>query len=231
MALSKSIDNHSYNVDIGKNFSELNREIENRKIYYFFKRFMDIAGSLYGIIFLSPVFLIIALFIKIEDPNGKVIFQQVRVGKNGKLFHIYKFRSMVSNAEELLDELLDRNETTGAMFKMKEDPRVTRIGHYIRRTSLDELPQFLNVLKGDMSLVGPRPPLPREVKKYTDYDKQRLLVKPGCTGLWQVRGRSQVGFNQMVKLDLLYIRRRNIWLDLKIIFKTFLLLLGSKNAF
>lgn len=233
MAISKSsIESKPYNVYIGKNSLDLNRIKERkRKTYYFLKRFIDISGSLLGIFFLSPVFFIIALMIKIENPKERVIFRQVRVGKNGKLFRINKFRSMVSDAEQLLDNLLDKNETTGAMFKMKNDPRVTRIGHFIRRTSLDELPQFINVLKGDMSLVGPRPPLPREVDKYTEYDKQRLLVKPGCTGLWQVSGRSQVGFDKMVELDLLYISRRNIRLDIKIILKTIIMLFGSQNAF
>jgi lipopolysaccharide/colanic/teichoic acid biosynthesis glycosyltransferase len=160
-----------------------------------------------------------------------VFFSQTRVGKNGKEFKMYKFRSMVSDAEERLNDLLKYNETTGAMFKMKNDPRVTKVGRFIRKTSIDELPQLWNVLKGDMSLVGPRPPLPREVEQYTEYDKQRLLVTPGCTGLWQISGRSNVGFKEMVELDLQYIRNRSILLDLKIIFKTVLVLFGSKDAF
>lgn len=192
---------------------------------------MDIVGTLFGLLLLSPLLLFISLLIKLDDPHGRVIFKQIRVGQNGKLFYIYKFRSMVANAEDMLDELVDKNETSGAMFKMKNDPRVTRIGHFLRKTSLDELPQLLNVLKGDMSLVGPRPPLPREVKKYTDYDKQRLLVTPGCTGLWQVSGRSNLGFKEMVKLDLNYITGRNLFVDIQIIFKTVLLLFGSRNAF
>ncbi|WP_460291255.1 sugar transferase [Bacillus cereus] len=150
------------------------------------KRLIDIFGSLCGLIFLSPIFLIVALFIKLEDPKGPVFFKQIRVGKDEKEFGMYKFRSMVVDAEEQLNDLLQLNEVSGAMFKMKEDPRITKIGKFIRKTSIDELPQLLNVLKGEMSLVGPRPPLPREVKEYTLYDKQRLLVTPGCTGLWQV---------------------------------------------
>ncbi|MCL1631172.1 sugar transferase [Sporolactobacillus sp. CPB3-1] len=205
--------------------------INNSKSYLFMKRLMDILGALAGLILLSPVFLLVALLIKMEDPHGHVIFKQIRVGKDGKEFYIYKFRSMVSNAEQLLNKLLDKNETTGAMFKMKEDPRVTRIGHFIRRTSIDELPQFVNVLKGDMSLVGPRPPLPREVDEYTEYDMQRLLVQPGCTGLWQVSGRSNVGFEKMVELDIKYINNRSFFEDMKIIFRTFGAMFGSRDAY
>lgn len=235
MAISKTSINEdaeaAFSINIGQSSVNLKEIIENQKKYLIAKRAMDILGSLFGIIILSPIFLVIALLIKIEDRKGSVIFKQLRVGKDGKLFYIYKFRSMVTNAEKLLDKLLDKNETTGAMFKMKNDPRVTRIGHFIRKTSIDELPQLFNVLKGNMSLVGPRPPLPREVKKYSNYDKQRLLVTPGCTGLWQVSGRSNVGFNTMVKLDLDYIQGRSVLLDLKIIFQTVALLLGSKNAY
>jgi exopolysaccharide biosynthesis polyprenyl glycosylphosphotransferase len=205
--------------------------VNDRKGYLIAKRIMDICGALAGLICLSWLFLIVALLIKLEDPKGPVFFKQIRVGKDGKEFYMYKFRSMVTNAEELLDSLLHLNETTGAMFKMKNDPRVTKIGRFIRKTSIDELPQLWNVLKGEMSLVGPRPPLPREVAQYTEYDKQRLLVTPGCTGLWQVSGRSNVGFEEMVELDLKYIRERSILFDLKIIFKTILLLFGSKDAY
>jgi exopolysaccharide biosynthesis polyprenyl glycosylphosphotransferase len=205
--------------------------VNDSKGYLIAKRLMDICGSIIGLVCLSWLFLIVAILIKLEDPEGPVIFKQVRVGKDGKEFYMYKFRSMVTNAEVLLDSLLHLNETTGAMFKMKEDPRVTKIGRFIRKASIDELPQLWNVLKGEMSLVGPRPPLPREVEQYTEYDKQRLLVTPGCTGLWQVSGRSNVGFQEMVELDLHYIRNRSILFDLKIIFKTVLVLFGSKDAF
>jgi exopolysaccharide biosynthesis polyprenyl glycosylphosphotransferase len=205
--------------------------VNDKKGYLIAKRIMDICGALVGLICLSWLFLIVALLIKLEDPKGPVFFKQVRVGKDGKEFYMYKFRSMVTNAEELLESLLPLNETTGAMFKMKNDPRVTKVGKFIRKTSIDELPQLWNVLKGDMSLVGPRPPLPREVAQYTEYDKQRLLVTPGCTGLWQISGRSNVGFKEMVELDLQYIRNRSIFFDLKIIFKTIFVLFGSKDAF
>ncbi|QJX78753.1 sugar transferase [Priestia megaterium] len=212
-----------------QNFDEL---IGNESLVYLgLKRTLDIIGSLIGIILLSIVFILVALAIKIEDPKGPVFFSQTRIGKKGKIFKMYKFRSMVTDAEIKLKELLQLNETTGAMFKMKNDPRVTKIGKLIRKTSIDELPQLFNVLKGEMSLVGPRPPLPREVAEYTNYDKQRLIVTPGCTGIWQVSGRSNIGFKEMVELDLYYIKNQSIFMDIKIIFKTVLVLFGSKNAF
>jgi len=205
--------------------------VNDRKGYLIAKRLMDICGAIIGLVCLSWLFLIVAILIKLEDPKGPVFFKQVRVGKDGKEFYMYKFRSMVTNAEELLESMLHLNETTGAMFKMKNDPRVTKVGRFIRKTSIDELPQLWNVLKGEMSLVGPRPPLPREVAQYTEYDKQRLLVAPGCTGLWQVSGRSNVGFEEMVELDIRYINERSIFLDIKLIFKTIIVMFTSKNAY
>lgn len=205
--------------------------INTARSYLVMKRAMDIIFSLCGLIVLSILFVIIALLIKMEDPKGKVFFKQLRVGKDGNEFNIYKFRSMASDAEERLKELLALNEVSGAMFKMKDDPRVTKVGKFIRKTSIDELPQLFNVLRGEMSLVGPRPPLPREVKEYTNYDKQRLLVVPGCTGLWQVSGRSNLSFIEMVELDLEYIANRSTVYDFKLILRTILVLFGSKNAF
>lgn len=205
--------------------------LDEKKYYEISKRFLDIILSLIGLILLSLLFLVIGIMIKIEDPNGKVFFKQVRVGKNGEEFYIYKFRSMVSNAEQKLNDLLTLNEVEGAMFKMKNDPRITKIGKFIRKTSIDELPQLFNVLKGNMSLVGPRPPLPSEVEKYSSFDKQRLLVVPGCTGLWQVSGRSNIGFSEMVKLDIEYILNRSLIVDIKIILKTCIVLFGSKDAY
>lgn len=201
------------------------------KVYLFMKRMLDLLGSFIGLIILCPLFAVIGLLIKIEAPQGSVFFRQVRVGQNGKEFHMYKFRSMVANAEDLLEQLIDQNEVNGNMFKMKNDPRITRIGKFIRKTSLDELPQLWNVFRGEMSLVGPRPALPREVKNYTSYDRQRLQMIPGCTGLWQVSGRNSVGFEQMVELDLTYARERSMMVDIKIIFRTFKVLVGSKDAF
>lgn len=208
-----------------------NISVNTARSYLVMKRAIDIIGSFCGLVVLSILFVIIALLIKLEDPKGKVFFKQLRVGKDGKEFYMYKFRSMASDAEERLKELLALNEVSGAMFKMKDDPRVTRIGKFIRKTSVDELPQLLNVLRGDMSLVGPRPPLPREVAEYSAYDKQRLLVTPGCTGLWQVNGRSNVSFSKMVELDIEYIKNRSTILDVKILLKTVLVIFGSKDAF
>lgn len=204
---------------------------QRQRLYLFFKRATDILGSAAGILLCSPIFLIIAAVIKWEDPKGAVFFKQVRVGKDGRTFYMYKFRSMVSNSEALLQELLEKNEIEGAMFKMKDDPRITRTGKFIRRTSLDELPQLWNVLRNDMSLVGPRPPLPREVEQYSSYDYQRLLVTPGCTGLWQVSGRNGLTFEQMVELDLDYIRHRSLWLDLKLILKTVWIIFFPRNSY
>lgn len=200
-------------------------------LYLFNKRVFDIAASAAALIVLAPLFLILALIIKLEDPRGSVFFGQTRVGKAGRTFRIYKFRSMIADAEALLPNLLNQNEMSGPMFKMRNDPRVTRVGRFIRKTSIDELPQLVNVLKGDMSLVGPRPSLPREVDKYSEYDRLRLSVTPGCTGLWQVSGRSGLNFAQMVELDLLYIEQRTLGLDLKIMFMTAWQLVRSKNAF
>ncbi|WP_455661709.1 sugar transferase [Pradoshia sp.] len=206
-------------------------ELYDNKYYLLSKRWMDVILSIIGLLLLMPLFVIVALLIKLEDIRSPVFFKQVRVGKDGRTFDMYKFRSMINNAEGLLDSLLDQNEASGALFKMKDDPRVTKIGHFIRKTSIDELPQLWNVLKGDMSLVGPRPPLPREVESYTEYHKQRLSVVPGCTGLWQVSGRSSVGFETMVELDLYYIRNRNFFYDLKLICKTIIIIFYPNNAY
>jgi len=212
--------------------NELLTEVEKtRVLYHFSKRSLDILGASIGIILLSILLIFIAVLIKLEDPKGPIFFTQKRVGKNGREFNMYKFRSMITDAEAKLEELLKYNEVEGAMFKMKDDPRITRVGKFIRKTSIDELPQLFNVLKGDMSLVGPRPPLPREVNEYTNYHKQRLLVTPGCTGVWQASARNSVGFEEMVEMDLYYIRNRSFVFDIKIILKTVLVLFGSKNAF
>ncbi len=199
-------------------------------LYSITKRLIDIVGSLCGIILLSPLFLIVAILIKLEDPKGKVFFAQERNGKYPKTFKMYKFRSMVHNAEDLLKDLMDRNEQTGPVFKINDDPRITKVGKVIRRTSIDELPQLFNVLKGDMSLVGPRPPIPHEVEQYNSYQMQRLAVKPGLTCIWQVSGRNNIGFDEWVEMDIEYIKTRNLWLDIKLIFKTVGVLFGDDNA-
>lgn len=206
-------------------------QTNNNKHYLRSKRMLDFVLSLLAIIILSPLFVLIAFIIKVEDRNGPVFFKQIRVGKGGKTFYIYKFRSMVSNAEELKVCLSNQNEATGPVFKIKHDPRVTKVGRFIRKTSLDELPQLLNVLKGEMSLVGPRPPLPDEVEKYTSYERQRLKVTPGLTCYWQVSGRSNLSFDRWVELDLKYIEERNFLLDIKLILKTVVVLFGSKDAY
>ncbi|MCT4777081.1 MULTISPECIES: sugar transferase [Exiguobacterium] len=198
-------------------------------IYSFLKRAIDIGGAVLGIVILTPVLIILGLLIKLEDPKASIFFIQERVGNRGKLFRMYKFRSMIVNAEDLLANLLVENEVTGAMFKMKNDPRVTKIGRFIRKTSLDEIPQLINVIKGEMSLVGPRPPLPREVMLYEEKHFQRLTVKPGCTGLWQVTARNEVGFEEMVNLDLLYIKERTLLLDIKLILKTIQVMVLKKG--
>ena len=200
------------------------------KVYLFLKRLIDIVGSGLGILILIPVFLIIGILIKLEDPKGSVFFSQKRNGLNGKEFNMYKFRSMVHNAEDLLESLMSKNEMDGPVFKIKDDPRITKIGKFIRKTSLDELPQLFNVLKGDMSLVGPRPPIPREVIQYNKYQHQRLLVKPGITCYWQISGRNNIDFDEWVELDLKYIKERNLFKDIYIILMTLPVLLGDKNA-
>ena len=207
------------------------RKLQHQYGYRFIKRLFDVVASSVAVVILSPVFLIIAIAIKINDPAGPVFYTQTRVGKDGKPFKMFKFRSMVTNADELLEKLRDQNEVEGAMFKMKEDPRITKVGKFIRKYSLDELPQLLNVVGGSMSIVGPRPPLPFEVKEYTDYDLQRLMVKPGATGMWQVGGRNALSFDQMVELDLTYINERSIWLDLKIMFETVKVMIKPNAAY
>lgn len=197
--------------------------------YRITKRLFDIVFSIMAIIFLSPVFLTVALIIKL-DSKGPVFFHQKRIGLMGKPFYMHKFRSMVFDAEQRFKEVEEKNEISGYMFKIKNDPRVTRVGKIIRKTSIDELPQLFNVIKGDMSIVGPRPPIGREVQKYDAWHNLRLSVKPGITGLWQVSGRNNIGFEDMCRLDLKYIRERNLIYDLKIIFKTLPVLLGDSGA-
>lgn len=203
--------------------------IERKIEYYFFKRVMDILCSLIGLIILTPLFLIVGILIRLES-KGSIIFSQERIGKDGNVFKMYKFRSMVVNAEELKDKLCHKNEMSGPMFKMKDDPRVTKIGKFIRKTSIDELPQLFNVLKGDMSLVGPRPSLPKEVEKFDNWMMTRLEVKPGLTCYWQVSGRNDIDFEDWMKLDIKYVRERNTLVDIKLIFKTFFVLFGDKHA-
>ncbi|MBE1445678.1 sugar transferase [Paenibacillus sp. OAS669] len=194
------------------------------------KRLFDILAASVLLLLVSPIFLITALAIKL-DSKGPVFYNQIRLGKNGKQFGMLKFRSMVINAEHLLETLKTQNELDGIAFKMKDDPRVTRIGRFIRKYSIDELPQLLNVIKGDMSLVGPRPPLPKEVEQYGDWEWRRLEVLPGITGLWQVSGRSDLSFNQWMNLDVYYIENWSLGLDLKILLKTVPVVLKGEGAY
>ncbi len=198
--------------------------------YCIIKRLVDIVGSAAALIVASPIILAFAVAVFIDDPHGSPFFSQPRVGKNGRVFKFWKIRSMVCNAEELLEDLQDKNEMEGPAFKIEEDPRITRIGKFIRKTSIDELPQFWNVLKGDMSIVGPRPPLPREVAQYNDYQKQRLCIQPGITCIWQVQpGRNDLSFDEWVALDIEYINNRSLWLDLKVMFQTVGAMLGGEG--
>lgn len=197
-----------------KNSEELRR-------YLKIKRFQDVVLSALALIVLFPLLFVIVVAIVIDDPKGSPIFCQERVGKNGKKFKMYKFRSMYIDAEDRLVDLMRYNEKDRVTFKIKGDPRITRLGKFLRRTSLDELPQLVNILKGDMSIVGPRPPLPREVAQYTRYDWQRLEVTPGLTCYWQIQpNRYDLSMNEWVDLDIKYIRERNWWLDWWIIWKT-----------
>jgi lipopolysaccharide/colanic/teichoic acid biosynthesis glycosyltransferase len=201
----------------------LDREevLRSSKKYWFVRRAQDLLLSSVALLLLWPIMLVVALLIVIDDPKAGPIFTQTRIGRDGKPFKFYKFRSMCANAEEKLQELLDQNEMEGPVFKIKEDPRITRVGKFIRKTSLDELPQLWNVFIGDMSIVGPRPGLPREVEQYDDYARQRLLVQPGLTCFWQVqKNRNQLSFEEWLELDIKYIRQRSFLTDWKIMFAT-----------
>lgn len=195
--------------------------LKSKRVYWNIKRTFDIIASLCAIIVLAIPGAIVSLLIYIDDPHGSPIFSQDRVGRDGKVFKFYKFRSMVVNAEELLEDLQDQNEKTGPVFKIKDDPRVTKIGKIIRKTSIDELPQLFNILKGDMSIVGPRPALPKEVEQYDDYARLRLLITPGLTCYWQVQNkRDKITFDEWMDLDVKYIKERTFWGDIKLILKT-----------
>jgi len=194
------------------------------------KRATDIVLATIAVLMFLPILVVIALAIKL-DSSGPVLYRQERVGKNGQRFWMLKFRSMRQDADQLLDALRAQNEATGPLFKMRQDPRVTRTGRVLRRLSLDELPQLLNVLRGEMSLVGPRPPLPSEVEAYEDWQHGRLRAVPGITGLWQVSGRSEVPFHDMVRLDLHYIRNWSLKLDIEILLRTLPAVLLQRGAY
>ena len=198
------------------------KTLRSHRRYWVLRRAQDIVFSLLALILLAPLALLISLAIVLDSPGDGAIFRQRRVGRDGKLFWLYKFRTMCPDAEEQLNELLSQNQMDGPVFKIKGDPRITRVGRFLRKTSLDELPQLLNVLQGDMSIVGPRPALPREVELYSDYQRQRLYVTPGLSCYWQIAPhRNEMSFDEWVALDMKYIQERSFWVDWKIIFKTF----------
>lgn len=202
-------------------FIDREKMLRGHRHYWVLRRAQDIVFSLLALILLAPLALVISLAIVLDSPGDGAIFRQRRVGRDGKLFWLYKFRTMCPDAEEQLNELLSQNQMDGPVFKIKSDPRITRVGRFLRKTSLDELPQLLNVLRGDMSIVGPRPALPREVELYNDYQRQRLYVTPGLSCYWQIAPhRNEMSFDEWVALDLKYIQERSFWVDWKIIFLT-----------
>lgn len=196
------------------------------------KRTLDIFGALAALVGFAPIFAITSILIKLED-RGPIFFCQKRVGAGGRLFGMWKFRSMIVNADSIKDQLLLANQhgQSGVTFKMKDDPRITKVGKWIRKLSIDEFPQFYNVLRGDMSLVGPRPPLPREVAEYKASHLRRLRVKPGITCLWQIGGRSEIDFEGQVRLDLQYIRSSSVLFDIRILLKTLPAVIFGKGAY
>ncbi len=216
----------------GKELEVVNMQlinIANQNRYEKIKRFFDICLSAAALVVLSPLLLVIAILIYLED-KGPVIYSQTRIGKDGRAFKLYKFRSMCVDADERLRDLQKLNERDGPVFKIRDDPRVTKIGKFIRKTCIDELPQLVNIIKGDMSIVGPRPPLPNEVEQYNSYQKQRLLVVPGLTCYWQIQKGEETTFDEWVELDLKYIKERSILLDFRLILLTFKVILSGKGA-
>lgn len=204
---------------------------KKKPFYDFIKRFFDIFFSLLFLLLFFIFYIIVAIIVAVSDKKGKPFFVQKRVGKNGKTFNLYKFRTMCVDAEEKKKELADQNEADGPVFKIKDDPRITKVGKFLRATNIDELPQMLNILKGDMSFVGPRPPLPVEVEQYREEDKLRLMVKPGLTCYWQARqNRNDISFDEWMALDRKYIEDRSIWTDIKIIFKTACVILIHRDG-
>ena len=221
-----SNNNESYEVQLKDNF-----KVKGGKCYAFFKRAFDFCASFCAIVVLSIPMLIVALIVKLGS-KGPIIYKSTRVAMNGRHFTMYKFRSMYEDAEDRLKELTDKNEVKdGVIFKMKDDPRITPVGKFIRKTSIDELPQLFNILKGDMSIVGPRAALPNEVAKYDERALKRLTVPQGLTGEWQTHGRSDTSFTEMINLDLEYIQnKRSFWYDIKLIFLTVKVVLTGKGA-
>lgn len=211
-----------------KSYAEL--AAEKSLTYRFWKRFFDVMLSIFALVVLSPVLLVVAVLIKLED-GGPVFFTQERNGLDGKVFRMFKFRTMCPDAPKLHQQLLKNNELDGPAFKMKDDPRITRVGKFLRKTSMDELPQLLNIIRGEMSIVGPRPLPTYETEQCSAYQNQRLLVKPGLTCYWQCSGRSDVAFDEWIEMDLRYIRDASLWADFKLICKTFVCVLNLEGAY
>lgn len=233
--ITNLIDQSAYSWQVSSKYSWVEKQDPNEALlkgeaYLFAKRVMDTTLILLAMPFMLPLFLLIALLIKLESPDGPVIFTQDRTGKHGKRFKMYKFRSMVSNAEELKLQLAHLNELKWPDFKITNDPRVTRVGNILRRTSLDELPQLINILKGEMSLVGPRP-TSFAPETYDLWQTIRLEVTPGLTGLWQIVGRGETEFHERLRLDIAYIRHRTLWLDIQILFRTFWAVISQRGAY
>lgn len=201
----------------------------HKPVYEFVKRIFDVICSCLALAVLSPVFLVTAIAVKSD--GGPVFYSQKRAGKDNKPFEMYKFRSMCPNAEGLQKELIQYNEMDGPVFKMKNDPRITKVGKFIRKYSIDELPQLVNILRGDMTIVGPRPPLLKEVREYNAYQMQRLLVKPGLTCFWQAYGRSNLSFDDWMDMDMKYIKRRSMRLDVELIIKTVFAVIFKRGAY
>lgn len=217
-------------IDVNANNHIRELRVNDSKIYIVGKRLFDIVSSGLALILLSPVFLVVAIAIKAEDPKGKVFYHQPRIGRNGITFNCHKLRSMYSNADEIKASLMAQNEMDGPVFKMKNDPRITKVGKIIRKTSIDELPQLWNIFVGEMSVIGPRPLPVAEELACTPYQRQRELVTPGLSCYWQISGRSNIMFDEWIELDLKYIREQSFLTDLKILLKTIPAVLTSRGA-
>lgn len=229
--MAKAVDYINYDSVDEKTKARMDRLFKaSKKSFWVRKRLFDVVASALALIVLLPFFLVISIVIFIDDPHASPLFCQTRIGWHGRPFKIFKFRTMVANAEQMKDSLATSNEMDGPVFKMKNDPRITRVGAFLRKTSIDELPQLLNVLRGDMSFVGPRPPLPQEVEQYNDYQKLRLVVTPGLTCIWQTENnRNEVMFDEWVEMDIDYIENRTMFKDIALIVRTVLVMLTREG--
>lgn len=212
------------------NIEDIRNELNKKNIQFAIKRLFDLILSIFLLVVLSPLFLILIIWIKM-DSEGEAIFKQIRVGVDGKPFTIYKFRTMVKNADKLFNKKVDKENLKNFVFQDKDDPRITKSGKFLRKTSLDELPQLINIIKGEMSLIGPRPEIPDIANLYSDYEKIRLLVKPGVTGLAQVNGRGDLELGETIEYDVKYVTNFSLWLDFKIFLKTFKVVLFREGAY